>query len=301
MYSTGKLHEVSIRQNVADIINGLVTNSPSDYALVFLGKKLQLDKKLEDIPHLNDSHTIKLLKQRQTTEKLESSMTTKEIEKLLADIKRMLKKLNAGNIDPTNQSHHKLMAYVDQTMLKKIIKEYPFLIAEDNLLSLDVIIDFRLLINMITENNKFLYDNPHCLIILKKALESVLESPTINNSRQSMHGNNSSHPSTSQIPSTSIPPLFTQQMLQQALAMTSTTANPDATEIQNSQESSSRMDIDANHNHKTHEYFRQKYSTQLEQMKDFGFNDEYKNVRALRLSSGNVEQALELVIESIDD
>ncbi|KAL7075951.1 hypothetical protein ACQ4LE_004436 [Meloidogyne hapla] len=278
------------------IKNNCMDENYENYALVFFGRKLDLDQKLETIEHLNEDRPLYILCQNGNNQK--SNASKDQIDKKLQACRASYRALIEDVLPQVSAEAFKLLlSYIHENKCenyKQVLKDYPNFVYDQ--VGDAAICDFRLLIQFIMKNNEFAHEHPDCLSVFKKALDSVSSkfSSTSTSVRfpNSLLGGDITMPM--QNNSAAGTPLITQQMLSQAFAVA--LGDRPAQPTSNSQQSSSIQHTDTPQNLGESNDPRTNFATQLQQMHEFGFTDDSENIQALLLTNGDVEQALQIVI-----
>uniref|UniRef100_A0A915M969 UBA domain-containing protein n=1 Tax=Meloidogyne javanica TaxID=6303 RepID=A0A915M969_MELJA len=266
-----------------------------NFALVFFGRKLALDQKLETIQHLNENRPLYIICQKENNQK--SKENKEEINKKLQACRASYRALIEDALPQVSAEAFKLLlSYMHENKCenyKQVLKDYPNFVYDQ--IGDAAICDFRLLIQFILKNDDFAYKHPDCLSVFKKALDNVSAkfSSTSTSVRfpSALMGGDLAMPMQNN-PSTGTQ-LITQQMLSQAFAVAlGETAQP----ASNSQQSSSTQQTSTSQNDGENNNPRANFATQLQQMHEFGFTDDNENIQALLLTNGDVEQALQIII-----
>jgi len=204
-HENGEISQVDITEDVGQSIINLVGPKADQYAIVFMGKKLQIGIKFSDVEFLDDTHIVRIVKQS-VRENDDTTANKKRVKELIFSCTNMLRKIeNSHDVG----SHVKLLTYTGEKF-NEIIKHEPILVEQYNSKSFDLIFDFRLLMFVLTEHDESLYQFPQVLLVFKKALEYALaKNPSDEPS------NNFPVPS---LPATSSQSIITPQMLASALA-----------------------------------------------------------------------------------
>jgi len=297
---TGNVQIVSPAQTVEDAIRSTVndSSSESDYALIFLGKKLKPEMILSEIEHFDNKKTVRLIRQYHSTAK--QSMDPAELLKNLEHCK-MLYNQFADNNDPTR--FESLATFIkSDNYQKNILAKHSKEIKCSSQLAQDAIMDSELLISLVIKNNDFPSKNPHCVVILKEAMVAIIKQDREEfdrNRHQQQPGPSVNFPLfQNQRRVQNATPEITLGMLNAALASATPTGNISSNVTGTSAGAGSSTGLPPNEQTLSLNDLKVKYREQLDQMRDFGFTDENENIEALSVSEGNVEMALQYIIDS---
>lgn len=282
---------IELNNNVSKVLINLFGYYSAAKSFVFNGKKISASLVLNEVEHLQDNHNIYIIQK--------SVSQIKEIN--LSEIKKyqnMLTLISSEDLEFVNFKNF----FLEPENIKKIFFEHSHL--KLNQIALDILSDPTLLMHYFYKQPNFFIEHNSLFLILKNYIDSIL--PSLNNSNMfsSSHNQlNNSFNSNSAVQSSSTlqQPAITSQMLQQALnfiGFTNQNANSTPTTFYNVREenqNSSLMDVELNYNESQHIY-----KNQLEQMREFGFTNDEENIRALIISDGSLEMALEMVISMRD-
>jgi hypothetical protein len=161
--------------------------------------------------------------------------------------------------------------------------------------ALNVVVDYPLMTALLHNDKKFVEQHPDIVMVFKKFLDKVAGMAPPQGPRQRHNVRSTAPPRAVDANA----PGITQDMLSQALAAVfqgTAGAGTSASATDTSQNAPANVPPTINY-----EELRQKYASQLETMREFGFTNDEENLRALQACEGEVERALELVISFRED
>ncbi|KAF7638628.1 PIP49_C domain-containing protein [Meloidogyne graminicola] len=171
----GKKKIINCSGNVLEIIkNNCMDKNYENYALVFFGRKLAFDQKLDDIEYLTKDRPVYLVCQNNHQKLLDNEVNV-EINKKLQECRASYRLLIKDAPHQLSAEAFKLLlSYMHENNCKnykQALNDFPNITSDH--VGCAAICDFRLLIQFVMKDDKFVFEHPDCLSIFKKALDNI--------------------------------------------------------------------------------------------------------------------------------